>query len=45
MTGDALVAMQQLHGVGRDAHIQLLLHQLIGDRVVMPQHLDVIVEV
>lgn len=42
---DAQAGVEALHGAGRQTHLQLLLHQLVGHRVVMPVDLDVVVDV
>jgi hypothetical protein len=44
VAGDAFAAVKQLHRLGRQAHIELLLHQLVRDGVVMPLDLDVVVD-
>ncbi len=43
VTGTPCVVVQQLQGVGGHAHIQLLFDQLVGHRVVVAQHLDMII--
>ena len=45
MACDAPALEEDLHGSLRDAHLHLLLFDdLVGDRVVVPFHLDVIVD-
>ena len=42
---DALAAVQELHGGGGEAHVELAPHQGVRDRVVVPVDLDVVVDV
>ena len=44
VAGEPLVGVEAFDGARRQAHLQLLLHQLIGYRVVMPVDLDVVVD-
>ena len=43
--GDALAAVEHLHGAGREAHVHLLADQGVGHRVQEARGLDVVVEV
>ncbi|MCY1365997.1 hypothetical protein D9M69_528730 [compost metagenome] len=45
VAGHPLIAVEALHRPRCQAHLQLLLHQLVGHRVVMPLDLDVVVDV
>jgi len=45
VAGHPLIGVEALHRARRQAHLQLLLHQLVGHRVVMPVDLDVVVDV
>ena len=45
MGGHAFVAVQDFHRAGRDAQLDLLAHQSVGDRVVVAIELDVVVDV
>ena len=45
MTGDSIVFIEALNGCCGDADIDLFLDQLMGDTVVMPIHLNVVIDV
>ena len=45
MAGHAPALVQKFHGIGRHSRLKLLFHQLIGDRVVVPVDLHVVVHV
>ena len=45
VTGYTLAPMKDLHGQGRVAHVQLLMHQGVGSAVIVALDLDVVIDV